>query len=297
MKSKNILSFIFIVFFIKIFSCADEYKNSSWPHEEFKKTDGTCYRIEADLPSLGLYKTEKDEIKIFPFNDMGIIVSRTSTGKYREWDEAQNYAVITIIPTIVFMNSNTSGLLRKRGGDIFWEDFETYAYNCEACSMAIYDNGISMIVDDPSADSRSAKVVLKLEDDGKYYEVKDESCLGKIKATYDKFDYIPHEELRTYAEHLKYEGFVFFSINKKKKEVEQIILQGIKFYNKTKSGIEFITPYGAGFYSFETMEINLVPKETYIGRNFVSYKSKVSDFWFHGTTERKVITMEDFALN
>ncbi len=46
-----------------------EYKNDHWPHKEFKYKDGTCYRIEGDVPNLGVLKTKEGEVQIFPENE------------------------------------------------------------------------------------------------------------------------------------------------------------------------------------------------------------------------------------
>ncbi len=270
-----------------------EYKNDNMPHKEFKYIDGTCYRIEGDMPNLGVLKTKKGEVQIFPENERGLFISQVSQHRYKGWPEYKNFAKLTIIPTIVCKNESTRMLLKERGGVLFWEDYERFSYNCKVYVLKIFENGISMVIANRESE---IKVCLELKDDGKYYEVDDEETLGEIEQTLDFSDYerMEHAEFHRLVNPQKYYGFCFFTINKKEKKVEEIILQGISFFNQTEAGVEFITPYGAGFYSFETKEINLVPKETYIGRQFYYFEYCESIFWFyHGKMKKKILTAED----
>jgi len=292
MVNKKSLCLTVLMVLANLFACA-EYKNDHWPHKEFKYKDGMCYRIEGDVPNLGVLKTKEGEVQVFPENERGLFISQVREVRYMGLPEGKNCAELTIIPTIVCKNEHTQMLFKKSGADLFWDDYEEFSYNCEVYVLKIFENGISMVINNRGSET---KVCLELKDDGKYYEVDDEGLLGKIEQTMDFADYesIHHFEFYKLVKPQEYDGFCFFSINKKEKKIEEIILQCIIFFNQTETGLEFITPYGAGFYSFETKEINLVPKKTYLGRQFYYFEFCDSILWFYnGKMKKKILSADD----
>ena len=78
------------------------------------------------------------------------------------------------------------------------------------------------------------------------------------------------------------------------RKIESVLINNILYYNKTEDGIEFITPYGCGFFDFKTESMSLVSKDKYLGKKFTYahyYKESKK------TKEKtKIITEEDFIL-
>ena len=78
------------------------------------------------------------------------------------------------------------------------------------------------------------------------------------------------------------------------RNIESVLISNILYYNATEDGIEFITPYGCGFFDFKTESMSLVSKDKYLGKKFTYahyYKESKK------TKEKtKVIAEEDFIL-
>ena len=136
------------------------------------------------------------------------------------------------------------------------------------------------------------RVFLELKDDGKYHEARNAENFGKLRKHYSEFDFLDGGVL-SYCSHYLYSGYGIYKMSTGK-NIESVLISNILYYNTTKDGIEFITPYGCGFFDFKTESMSLVPKDEYLGKEFTY--TPYSNGNKKNKEKKKIITEKDFVL-
>ena len=207
-----------------------------------------------------------------------------------------NYSCLSIFPEIIFKDENLKdvfsikGTSREEGG---------YNYNCYATDWEIHEKGLVLdifVIDYIWKDNDSKKlkrVYLELKEDGKYYESENADNFGELKKSYSAYDFIDRIVDLTYLRNFYFFGYSIYKMGNGR-NIESVLISNILYYNKVENGIEFITPYGCGFFDFKTESMSLVPKEKYLGKKFT-----YTPFYPTGSKfkeKKKIITEEDFVL-
>ena len=166
------------------------------------------------------------------------------------------------------------------------EDDETIKRKGKWTLLDVYENRYKS--------NKVKKFYLELKDDGKYYEAENAENFGKLKKRYSSYDFLDRIVSYEYRRNFNFFGYSIYKM-KDRKNIESEFISDILFYNATETGIEFITPYGCGFFDFNTESMSLVPKEKYIGKEFIYTIYYRNGSWKY-KEKRKVITEADFIL-
>ena len=298
--NKKLIS-IFVCLLTSLFIYAEsgtlDVFDSICPHEDFvinsnHKTNK--YRIQMQRPFYAYYVDAKScsIVECFPNLEMGIVPMRVSSLSVLNTENPSEKKYLPVIcnslyifPDIIMKNENLKdvfsigGITRQEGG---------YLYNCVASYWEIYEKGIVL---DVVYERKLNRVYLKLKEDGKYYEVDDTENFGELKEKYLGADFFHKYFDNMYRKYFSYDGCSLYKIDGIKK-IESVLVDEITFYNQTENGIEFITPYGCGFFNFQTESVSLVPKEKYIGKEF-TYLFILDNHDYKGKKARKIITEAD----
>ncbi|MBO4439709.1 MAG: hypothetical protein J5798_10195 [Spirochaetaceae bacterium] len=290
---------ILVCVFASLFMYAESgtigFYDSINPHHEYSFNSGgkqNRYRIQMGISHYALYLDAEsyNYFQCFPNFEMGI--SREEGGVRRI---SPNYSCISIFPEIILKDESLKdgfsikGKSRSEGG---------YNYNCYASDWEIYENGLVLdilLIDDIWKDNdlkKPKRVYLELKEDGKYYETENTDKFGNLKKNYSAYDFLDRL-IFSYHTPFIYQGYSIFKMQDGKK-IESVLISNILYYNATKDGIEFITPYGCGFFDFKTESMSLVPKEKYLGKEFTYTPYSVGNGKLK--EKKKIIAEEDFIL-
>ncbi len=292
--------FIFACLLNCFFTYAESGINTCYgakrPHHEFTvKNNGkqSLYRIQMDVSHYAFYIDAEscNQVECFPNYEMGI--SRESGDKnYRS--QLPNYCALWIFPDIILKNEkevfSVKGSLKEEG----------YLLKCYASDWEIYEKGVMLdillldVYENRYKSNKVKKFYLELKDDGKYYEAENAENFGKLKKRYSSYDFLDRIVSYEYRRNFNFFGYSIYKM-KDRKNIESEFISDILFYNATETGIEFITPYGCGFFDFNTESMSLVPKEKYIGKEFIYTIYYRNGSWKY-KEKRKVITEADFIL-
>lgn len=265
------------------------------PYHEYSFNNGgkqNRYRIQMHYPhyALCLDAESYDYFQCFPNFEMGI--SREEGGVRRI---SPNYSCLSIFPEIILKDESLKdafsikGVSRSEGG---------YNYNCYATDWKIYEKGLILdiiLIDDIWIDEdvkKPSRVYLELREDGKYYETENEDSFGKLKKSYSAYDFLDRLIFSYYTPFV-FQGYSIYKMGSGK-NIESVLIFNILYYNKTDNGIEFITPYGCGFFDFKTESMSLVSKEKYLGKEFTYTPYSLGNGKLK--EQKKIITEKDFIL-
>lgn len=296
LKKRQILLLMCIFFYSYMYAetGAVNIFDSLDPHHEYKFTDNgrqSRYRIQMFTPHYAFFVDAGtcSHYECFPNFEMGI--SREAGSQSSEFPKP---GALLIFPEIIFKDENLKEVFAIKG---ISRDEAGYLYNCYASNWEIYEKGLvlDVLLFDVWSKSKNKvkKVYLELKDDGKYYETDNAENLGRLKKSYSAYDFLDRGVDTSYAIKFLFYGYSIYKMGSGR-NIESVLIHNILYYNATETGIEFITPYGCGFFDFKTESMSLVPKEKYIGKEFTyaqynkdSKKSK---------EKKKIITEEDFVL-
>ena len=259
------------------------------PHHEFTiKADGkqNRYRIQMCVSHYAYYIDAEScsQCECFPNYEMGI--SREEGGANYKYP---NYNALSIFPEIVFKDESlkdvfsVKGISRVEAG---------YNYNCYVTDWEIYEKGLVLdVIKTLDRQGEQTKIYLELKDDGKYYETENAERFGRLTKSYSAYDFLDRTIQKIYSHSFIFFGYSIYKMGSGK-NIESVLISNILAYNTTEDGIEFITPYGCGFFDFQTESMSLVPKEKYLGREF-TYSPYNKDWYWKIKEKRKMITESD----
>ena len=289
LNKKFILKFVCLLtsLFIYAESGTIGFLDQKRPHHDFSfQNNGNTsrYRIQMNVPHYAYFVDSKvgDYVERFPNFEMGIV---RESGTYDPRYYEKRYSLLSIFPEIILKSESLrdyfaiKGTARKEGG---------FLYNCCVTDWAIFEKGLELNI---IYEKKLEKVYLLLKEDGKYYEADNAENFGNLKKKYSDSDFFYEYWDNLYLSYFSFFGYQIYKM-KTSKEIENVLADNILFYNKTDKGIEFITPYGCGFFDFKTESISLVPKEKYLGKEF-TYTPYSRDFDWKFKEKRKTITEED----
>ncbi len=297
LNKKFILTFICLLtsLFVYAESGTIGFLDSKNPHHEYTFNNGgkqNRYRIQMKVAHYAFYIDAEscNQFECFPNFEMGI--SREEGGfSYL----TPNYNVLSIFPEIILKDENQKdifsikGVSRYEGG---------YNYNCCVTDWKVYEKGLLLdvlLVDDiwkNDTPKKLKRIYLELKDDGKYYETENDESFGNLRKSYSAYDFLDRV-LFAYYRPFSYYGYGIYKMGSGK-NIESVLISNILYYNKTDDGIEFITPYGCGFFDFKTESMSLVSKEKYLGKEFTYTPYYLGNGKLK--EQKKIITEKDFIL-
>lgn len=285
--------FIFVFWIITFLVCAESGKLTYWEskrsHHEFTMNNNgkqNRYRIQMNVSHYAFFIDAESCVCNECFPNFGMGISREEGSKNYSFP---NYSAIWIFPDIVAKDENhrddffIKGVSRQADGCLF---------KCNATDWEIYEKGLVLDIWKEES-SKLKRVYLELKDDGKYYETENTEKLGELKKSYSAYDFLDKFVYGSYSPAFYFFGYSIYKMGSGK-NIESVLISNILYYNTTKDGIEFITPYGCGFFDFNTESMSLVSKDKYIGKEFTytPYFAKNEK-----TKEmKKIITEADFIL-
>ncbi len=304
MLNKKILSVIsYLLLVINIYMYSESNKlnvfDSVYPHETFvfnsnRNITNKC-RMQMQYPYYSYYVNAKEckYVECFPNLEMGITPKYTEEMSiYIENKYTQiNCSHLYIFPNIILNSENLKNIFSFKRT----EKETGYIFNCTVLSWEVYEKGLSLDVVVKTSYwgliEEHSIVYFELKEDGKYYETENANSLGKLKKHYSASDFFCDYLDDVYLKYFSYDGCTLFKI-KGFSKIDSVLANEIIFYNRIKEGIEFITPYGCGFFDFETESVSLVSKEKYIGKEF-NYFAIFENHDFKGEKRKKNITEAD----
>ena len=302
MKNKKLIS-IFVCLLASLFMYAETEKldifDSIYPHETFiiknNKNELHKYRMQMQRPYYSYYVDVNNckYVECFPSFEIGITTKDMETLPiYIEGNYTHVLCnILYIIPDIIMKSENLKDLFSIRRTI----KEEGYFFNCTALSWEIYEKGLVLDIviktNDFGLIEEQTTIYLELKDDGKNYETENTDNFGKLRKKYSDSDFFYKYFDNFYRKYFSYNGCTLYKM-KDSKRISRILVDEITFYNQTEDGIEFITPYGCGFFDFETESISQVSKEKYIGKEF-SYMFILDNHDYKGKKARKIITEKD----
>ena len=291
LNKKIIFTFVFLI--TTLFVYAESEKLTYWEtkrtHHEFTINNNgkqNRYRIQMNVSHYAFFIDAESCAcnECFPNFEMGI--SREEGSKNYSFP---NYSAIWIFPDIIIKDENLrddffiKGVSRQADG---------YLFKCNATNWEVYEKGL--VLDIWKEESNKLKrVYLELKDDGKYYETDNTEKLGELKKSYSAYDFLDKFVYESYSSAFYFFGYSIYKMGSGR-NIESVLISNILYYNTTKDGIEFITPYGCGFFDFKTESMSLVPKEKYLGREFTYTPDSVKNEKLK--EEKKIIAEEDFII-
>lgn len=296
LNKKFILTFICLL--TSLFVFADEMNLNIFDnlrsHEDFyinKNGKQNRYRIQMHFPRYSYYVDSKscEHVECFPNYEMGIAFMNVNKYPILDLENGNEKKYIPIMgntlyifPDIIMKSENlknvfsTKGTTREGG----------YIFTCIVSYWEIYEKGLLL---DILSEDRLVRVCLELKD-GKYYEAENVDNFGVLRQKYSASDFFFDYFTGTFRYKFTYDGCCIYKL--KGSKIISELVDEITFYNPIDTGIEFITPYGCGFFDFETESVSLVPKEKYLGKEF-TYVFLLEDRDFKGGKARKIITEAD----
>ena len=264
------------------------------PHHDFTvANDGNQnrYRIQMSVPHYAYYVDAElcSYNECFPNFGMGI--SREE-GCFNH--TLPNYSALWIFPDIIIKDENLKDVFSIKGES---RDIAGYLCKCYATDWEIYEKGLildTLLVDDTwnkSGPKKIMRVYLELKEDGKYYETENSEKFGRLQKSYSANDFVDDITCDDYCSSFNFYGYSIYKMGSGK-NIESVLISNIFAYNTTEEGIEFITPYGCGFFDFKTESMSLVPKEKYLGREF-TYTPYTKGSGRKIKENRKIITEAD----
>ena len=271
------------------------FEQSDPHHEYYCNNNGkqNRYRIQMKYPHYAfcIYTETCSHNECFPNFEMGIS-REEGCPNY----QSINCSALRIFPDIIFKDENLKDIFSIKG---ISRDEAGCNYNCYATDWEIYEKGlvldVLLINDiwDNKGLKKLKKVSLELKDDGKYYETENAEKFGNLRKSYSAYDFLDRGVSTFYDNDFTFFGYSIYKMGSGK-NIESVLISNILYYNTTKDGIEFITPYGCGFFDFKTESMSLVPKEKYLGKEFTytpySKENKKNK------EKKKIITEKDFIL-
>ena len=297
LNKKFILTFVCLLasLFIYAESGTIGFLDSKNPHHEYYFNNNgkqNRYRIQMRYPHYAFYVDPEKGSYNECFPNFGMGISREE-GEYSY--QYPLYSLLSIFPEIIIEDEDLKDVFSIKGTS---RDEAGYNYNCCATDWEIYEKGLVLDVlfakglwnaDTPK---KMKRVFLELKDDGKYHEARNAENFGKLRKHYSEFDFLDGGVL-SYCSHYLYSGYGIYKMGSGK-NIESVLISNILYYNKTDNGIEFITPYGCGFFDFKTESMSLVPKEKYLGKEFTYTPYTPRDLKLK--EKKKIITEKDFVL-
>ena len=296
LNKKFILTFICLL--TSLFMYAESNKlniyDSMRSHEDFyinKNGKQNRYRIQMHFPRYSYYVDSKlcDYVECFPNFEMGIAFRNVNNYSVLNTENNDNkkYSIIKgntlyIFPDIIMKSENLKNVFSikgtaREGG---------YIFICIVSYWEIYEKGLFL---DIIYEKQPVRVYLELKD-GKYYETENVDKFGSLRKSYTASDFFYDYFKENFRYKFTFDGCSIYKLSGSK--IISELVDEITFYNPTKTGIEFITPYGCGFFDFETESVSLFPKEKYLGKEF-TYVFLLDDHDFKGGKARKIITEAD----
>lgn len=296
LNKKNLIIFLCILKCLFVYADLNKLDlvDNLYAHEDFyinKNGKQNRYRIQMHFPRYSYYVDSKTckYVECFPNYEMGIALMQVNKFPILDFENGneKNYIsvmgnVLYIFPDIIMKTENLKDVFSikgttREGG---------FICNCFVSYWEIHENGLLL---DIIYEDRPISVYLVLKD-GKYYEAENADNLGVLRQKYSASDFFYDYFTGTFRYKFTYDGCSIYKLNGSK--IISELVDEITFYNPTKTGIEFITPYGCGFFDFETESVSLVPKEKYLGKEF-TYVFLLDDHDFKGGKARKIITEAD----
>lgn len=297
LNKKSLLIFLYILECLFVYTESNKLNmfDSMRSHEDFyinKNGKQNRYRIQMHFPRYSYYVDSKTckYVECFPNYEMGIAFMNVNKYPilYLENGNEKKYIPIMgntlyIFPDIIMKSENlknvfsTKGTAREGG----------YIFTCIVSYWEIYEKGLLL---DILHEKQLFRVYLELKEDGKYYEAENADNLGVLRQKYFASDFFYDYFKDDFRYKYTYDGCSIYKLEGSK--IISELVDEITFYNPIDTGIEFITPYGCGFFDFETESLSLVPKEKYLGKKF-TYVFLLEDRDFKGGKARKIITEED----
>lgn len=297
LNKKFILTFICLLISLFVYSESGEisFFDTTNPHHEYSFNNGgkqNRYRIQMGISHYAFFINPEtcSYNECFPNFEMGIYREDGGDSTIKP-----NYSKLSIFPEIILKDENFKDVFSIKGKSM---EEGGYNYNCYATDWKIYEKGLVLdvlLLDDfwnKTGPKKMKRFYLELKEDGKYYESENAERFGKLKERCSEYDLLNSSIFFNYIPFM-YHGYSIYKMGSGKK-IESVFISNILYYNKTDDGIEFITPCGCGFFDFKSESMSLVPKERYVGKEFIyahyykeSRKTK---------EKKKIITEEDFIL-
>ena len=290
---------ILVCVFASLFMYAESgtigFYDSINPHHEYTFNSGgkqNRYRIQMGISHYAFFVNPEicSYNECFPNFEMGIY---REDGGYSYIKP--NYSKLSIFPEIILKDKKFKDVFSIKGKSM---DEGGYNYNCYATDWEIYEKGLVLdvlLVDDSWPKNNPTKMkrfYLELKEDGKYYETENAENFGNLRNHCSEYDLLNSSILFNYIPFI-FHGYSIYKMGSGK-NIESVLISNILYYNTTKDGIEFITPYGCVFFDFKTESISLVSKEKYLGKEFTYTPYSVGNGKLK--EKKKIIKEEDFIL-
>ena len=296
LNKKFILTFICLLISLFIYAESGTLTSgkSKIPHHEFTiKNDEkqNRYRIQMSVPHYAYYVDAESCSYNECFPNFGMGISREE-GCFNH--TLPNYSALWIFPDIIIKDENLKDVFSIKGES---RDLAGYLCKCYASDWKIYEKGLVLdvlLVDDTwntYGAKKLKRVYLELKEDGKYYEIENSEKLGKLRKSFSANDFLDEITCDDYCSSFNFYGYSIYKMGSGK-NIESVLISNIFAYNTTEEGIEFITPYGCGFFDFTTESICLVSKDKYLRREF-TYTPYVKGWGRKIKENRKIITEAD----